>query len=71
MPKYTSYSELAEKAPKNWAKYTDPERYREGMNRIAPPGKRVKETRVTNYGKHTTEAEGKKWLENWSSAMFE
>ncbi|RLG79765.1 MAG: hypothetical protein DRO09_03985 [Thermoprotei archaeon] len=71
MGKYVNYSDLASKAPVSWAKHTDPDKYREGLNRIAPPGKRVKEARVTNYGAHTTEKEGKTWLEEWSNAMFE
>ena len=71
MGKYTSYSELEREAPKKWAEYTDPKKYEEGMNRVAPPGKKVKKERVDNYGAHTTEAEGKKWLKEWTSAMFE
>jgi len=71
MGKYTSYKDFVEKAPKNWADGTDPDKYREGMNRIAPPGKKVKEERVKKYGAHTTEEEAKRWLDRYVDAMFE
>ena len=71
MGKYVNYSELSSNAPVNWAKNTDPSKYREGLERIAPPGKKPKAARVSAYEAHTTEKEGRKWLENWTTAMFE
>jgi len=71
MGKYVSYEEFSRNAPKKWADNTDPEKYKSGMNRIAPEGKSVKDERVRWYGAHTTEKEGKKWLDNYVTAMFE
>jgi len=71
MPKYTSYSELEREAPSKWAKYTDPDRYESGLNTVAPPGKKLKKVRRDAYDAHTTEKEGKKWLDEWTSALFE
>jgi len=71
MGKYTSYKDLSENAPKLWAEGTDPNKYEEGMNRVAPSGKRLKKARKDAYGAHTTEVEGRRWLERWTVAMFE
>ncbi len=71
MGKYKSYEEFSENAPKNWAENTDPSKYEEGLNRIAPPGMKVKKARVKAYGDHTTEKEAKKWLNNYVNAVFE
>jgi len=71
MVKYASWSELKEKAPPKWAKYTDPDVYESGMNVIAPPGKKLKKARKDRYGERTTEKEAEKWIGEYETAMFE
>jgi len=71
MAKYTSWKDFEENVPKKWAKYTDPDEYEKGMNRLAPDGKSLKKARKDAYKAHTDEAHGKKLVSEFATAMFE
>ncbi len=70
MAKYASWAELEKNVPIAYREGATPESFRRGMNGIAPPGMKVKEGRVRNYGNGVDE-KADLVVERFKRAMFE
>ena len=70
MAKYASWSELERNVPIAYRESATPEAYRGGMQGIAPPGMKVREGRVTNYGR-AVDGKAELVVERYKRAMFE
>ena len=70
MAKYASWSELERNVPIAYREAATPEAFRRGMEGIAPPGMRVREGRVTNYGR-AVDGKAELVVERYKRAMFE
>ncbi|GEM_PF-6951097 len=71
MGKYKNHEELAAYAPWKWRRNTTQKSYLDGMNRIAPPGKKAKERRGTNFEENTALPQSVEWHHNWDIALFD
>jgi len=70
MSKYASWAELERNVPLAYAEAATPEAFRRGLEGIAPPGMRPRETRVTAYGRGV-EDKSTLMIERFRRAMFE
>lgn len=71
MGKYKNHEELAAYAPWKWRRNTTRQSYLDGMNRIAPPGKKARERRGTNFEERTALPQSVEWHHNWDIALFD
>jgi hypothetical protein len=70
MAKYKSYDELSKIATEKYTRKTTAESYRGGLEKVAPPGKKPREERVTNYVA-AVRGKGSVWLREWEAKMYE
>jgi hypothetical protein len=70
MAKYGSWAELERGVPAAYREAATPEAFRRGMEVIAPPGSRPRETRVNAYGRGV-EGKSDLMIERFRRAMFE
>ncbi len=70
MAKYASWAELERNVPLAYKESATPEAFRRGMTGIAPPGLKVKEGRVRNYGAGVAD-KAELVVERYKRAMFE
>jgi len=70
MAKYASWSEFEKNVPQAYKEGATPEAFRGGMAVIAPPGMKVRETRVTAYG-NGVQAKADVVVQRYKRAMFE
>jgi hypothetical protein len=70
MAKYASWAELERNVPISYKEAATPDAYRRGMSGIAPSGMRVREGRVSNYGKGVDD-KANLVVERYKRAMFE
>jgi len=70
MAKYASYADLSREAAEKYTRKATGDAYRAGLAKVAPPGKRPREARVSKYA---TAVSGKAtvWLREWEAKMFE
>lgn len=71
MGKYKNHEELAAYAPWKWRRNTTQKSYLDGMNRIAPPGKKARERRGTNFEEKTALPQSVEWHHNWDLTLFD
>jgi len=69
MAKYASWADLEREAPEKYQRKATPDAYRQGLQRIAPPGAAVKDSRVRSY-QSGVEGKGRVWLTEFREAMF-
>ena len=70
MAKYASYADLSREASEKYVRKATGEAYRAGLAKVAPPGKRPREARVSNYAAAVS-GKGTVWLKEWETKMFE
>lgn len=70
MAKYADWSDFERNAPIIYKERATGDAYRRGMNKIAPPGMKVKEGRVTHYAAGVAD-KGDDLVAGYKRAMFE
>jgi hypothetical protein len=70
MAKYASWAELERNVPIAYKEGATPDAYRSGMTVIAPTGMKVREGRVSNYGR-AVDGKAELVVSRYKRAMFE
>jgi len=69
MAKYASWADLEREAPEKYQRKANPDAYRNGLQRIAPPGANVRDSRIRGY-QAGIQGKGPVWLREFREAMF-
>lgn len=69
MARYASWADLEREAPEKYQRKATGDAYRNGLQRIAPPGASVKDSRIRGY-EAGVEGKGRVWLTEFREAMF-
>ena len=67
---YATWADLERNVPIAYREAATAESFREGMSRIAPPGMRPREGRVSSY-ERGVDGKAEMMVERWKRAMFE
>lgn len=70
MAKYANWADFEKNVPAVYRERATPESFRAGLAGIAPPGMKVKEGRVTNYG-NGVQGKAELVVSGFKRAMFE
>ncbi len=67
---YGNYEELVKGVKKDYPKETTAEKLEEGLNRVAPPGKRANPDICGLYERQTNEDAAVKLVEHWAASRL-
>jgi len=67
---YGSYDELVKGVKKDYPKETTAEKLEEGLNRVAPPGKKANPEICEVYEERTDEDAAVKLVEHWAASRL-
>jgi hypothetical protein len=67
---YANYDELVKGVKKDYPKETTAEKLEEGLNRVAPPGKKANPDICEVYEERTDEDAAVKLVEHWAASRL-
>jgi hypothetical protein len=67
---YGSYDELVKGVKKDYPRETTADKFEEGLNRVAPPGKRANPDITALYEERTDEDAAVKLVEHWGASRL-